>query len=68
MSVPPTWETLGAKLLRGRYFTEAEDDALKPGIAVINQALARKFFPGENPIGQRIATQTRTIPSRSSAW
>jgi macrolide transport system ATP-binding/permease protein len=45
--------TLRAKLLRGRYFTDAED-ASKPPVAVINQALARKYFPGEDPIGRRI--------------
>ena len=44
--------TLGAKLLRGRYFTDAED-ASKPRVVVINQALARQYFPGENPIGKQ---------------
>jgi macrolide transport system ATP-binding/permease protein len=46
--------TLHASLVRGRWFTDAED-ASKPGVALINQALARKIFPGENPIGQKIA-------------
>jgi macrolide transport system ATP-binding/permease protein len=45
---------LGATLLRGRYFTEA-DDASKPDVAVINETLARKYFPNEDPIGQRIS-------------
>src|SRR6185437_736494 len=44
--------TLGATLLRGRYFTDAED-ASKPRVVVINQALARQYFPGENPIGKQ---------------
>lgn len=47
------FSTIQAKLLRGRCFTDAEDTS-KPGVAVINQALAKKYFPGENPIGQRI--------------
>jgi hypothetical protein len=38
--------TLKASLVRGRFFTDAED-ATGPGVAVINQALARKYFPGE---------------------
>jgi predicted permease len=45
---------LGATLLRGRDFTEA-DDASKPGVAIINETLARKYFPNEDPIGQRIS-------------
>lgn len=44
--------TLQAKLLRGRTFTDAED-MTKPRVVVINQTLARKYFPGEDPIGQR---------------
>ena len=45
--------TLHAKLLRGRYFTDSED-ASKPSVVIINQALARKYFPGEDPIGKKI--------------
>ena len=45
--------TLRAKLLRGRYFTDAED-ASKPHVVIINQTLARQYFPGEDPIGKRI--------------
>jgi macrolide transport system ATP-binding/permease protein len=44
---------IGAKMLRGRYFTDAEDDA-KPHVVIINQALAKKYFPGEDPIGKLI--------------
>jgi len=45
--------TLGAKLLRGRNLTEA-DSAGKQGVVVINQELARQFFPGEDPVGKQI--------------
>jgi macrolide transport system ATP-binding/permease protein len=45
--------TLQARLLRGRFFTDAED-ASKPSVIVVNQALAKKYFPGEDPIGKRI--------------
>ncbi|MGC4050669.1 MAG: ABC transporter permease [Paludibaculum sp.] len=44
---------LGAKLIRGRLFTEAED-ASKPSVAIINQALVRKYFPNEDPIGKHL--------------
>ena len=46
------FNTLQARLLRGRMFNDAEDMS-KPRVVVINQALAKKFFPGENPIGLR---------------
>jgi len=45
--------TLKARLLRGRYFGDAEDSS-KPGVVVINQALARQYFPDEDPIGKKI--------------
>jgi macrolide transport system ATP-binding/permease protein len=50
---PAYFDTLKAKLLRGRMFTEA-DDAGKPKVIVINQTLARKYFPNEDPIGKMI--------------
>ena len=46
--------TVGARLLRGRYFTEAEDDYDKPRVFVINQSFAKRFFPGEDPIGKHV--------------
>jgi macrolide transport system ATP-binding/permease protein len=55
--------TLRAGLVRGRLFTDAED-ASRPGVAVINETLARKYFPGEDPIGQKIADNERGLPSQ----
>jgi len=46
--------TIGATLLRGRYFTSDEDDPSKPRVVVINRTLAEQFFPGENPIGKHV--------------
>jgi len=50
---PDFFKTLKAKLLRGRYFTEMED-ATKPLVVIINETLARKYFPGEDPLGKKI--------------
>jgi macrolide transport system ATP-binding/permease protein len=47
------FSTVQARLARGRYFTKA-DDASKPRVAIINQAFARKYFPGGDPIGKHI--------------
>ena len=51
---PDYMRTLGAKLIEGRMFT-AEDDANHPNVTVINQTLARKYFPGEDAVGKTIA-------------
>ena len=53
--------TLKASLVRGRLFTDS-DDASRPAVAVINQALARKYFPGQDPVGQRIANDEFGTP------
>jgi predicted permease len=45
--------TMGTRLLRGRFFT-ADDSASKPAVMIINQAFARKYFPDQDPLGQRI--------------
>ena len=53
---------LRASLLRGRGFTEA-DDSSAPGVAIVNQALVKKYFAGQDPIGQRIANDEGGRPS-----
>ena len=50
---PAFFSALKAKLLRGRYFTDT-DDMSKPLVVIINKTLAQKYFPGEDPIGQKI--------------
>ena len=46
--------TLGIPLLRGRDFNDRDTDAA-PGVAIVNQALADRFWPGEDPLGKRIS-------------
>lgn len=53
-----------APLLSGRFFNE-HDVASSPFVAIINSALARRFWPTENPIGKRINV-TYTGPGRRS--
>ena len=50
---PGYFQTLGVRLMRGRDFTEA-DTLETPGVAVVNQSFARKFFPYSDPLGQHI--------------
>jgi len=47
------FSTVRARLARGRYFTDA-DDASKPRVMIANQAFARRYFPGEDAIGNHI--------------
>jgi len=50
------FSTLEAQLLRGRYFAEDEDKS-KPLVAVINEQMAKRYFAGEDPVGQQIYPQ-----------
>ncbi len=47
-------KTLQVRLIRGRNLSDA-DDLSHPRVAVINQALARKYYPDEDPIGKQFA-------------
>ncbi len=57
MSITPGYLSLfRIPLLRGRDFTE-NDNADAPDVALINEALARQFWPNEDPIGQHITAR-----------
>jgi predicted permease len=50
---PEYFEVLRVRLLRGRTFTVHDRPSSEP-VAVINDAIAREYFAGEDPIGKRI--------------
>ena len=50
---PAYMTMLRAKLLEGRMFTDT-DDAKHPSVTIINESLAKKYFPGEDPLGKQI--------------
>lgn len=58
----PVWvdggyfETMEMPVLRGRGLTPA-DDATGPFVAVVNEAAARRYWPGSDPLGERITFQ-----------
>jgi macrolide transport system ATP-binding/permease protein len=47
------FQTLGARLQRGRYF-DVRDDATKPLVVIVNKAFARHHFPGEEAVGRQL--------------
>lgn len=54
MSVSPGYMSLfRIPILRGRDITE-NDSAAAPGVALINQSLANKYWPHEDPVGQHV--------------
>jgi predicted permease len=53
--------TMGIPLLRGRLFT-ADDGPTAPRVAVINDRMARRLFPGEDPLGRRLRFGSTSAP------
>jgi predicted permease len=54
------FKVIGVPLIKGRFF-DPHDTADAPGVVVVNDALARREWPNEDPIGQRISTTIRFI-------
>jgi predicted permease len=59
--LPGYFHTMNIPILRGRDVTES-DNLNSPAVVVVNEALARHCWPGENPIGKRIALRD-TLPN-----
>jgi predicted permease len=55
---PAYFRAMSIPLVKGRFFTTA-DHAQAPSVVIINQALARKYWPDEDPIGRRIRLHHR---------
>jgi putative ABC transport system permease protein len=62
---PGLFRTLGVPLLEGRDFDQ-RDRLEAPGTVIVNRALAERYFPGESPIGRRIAFDR--VASEDSYW
>jgi predicted permease len=50
---PDYFKVMQAPLLRGRFFTEGDEDG-KPPVVIIDESSARKYWPTRDPLGQRV--------------
>lgn len=57
------FRALGTPLVRGRYFSEHDNDSAPP-VVIINADAAKRFFPNTDPIGKRIAVNYLSLGSR----
>jgi len=58
---PGYFESLGMNLVRGRFFVETDTEKA-PVVAVINETMARRYWPGEEPISKRFRVSSETYP------
>ena len=56
---------IGVPLRAGRYFTE-HDGADAPGVVIINETMARRFWPNDNPIGRRVVHDLSIVPHQQT--
>jgi len=56
---PGYFATLGVPVVLGRQFTDADVDG-SPRVALVNEAMANRFWKGKNPIGRRFGRQSET--------
>jgi predicted permease len=57
------FETMGIPIKKGRNFNQ-DDSATAPPVAVINETMARRLFPNQDPVGQHV----RTGPNATGPW
>ncbi len=61
-TTPDYLHVMGIPLVRGRWFDE-HDDASRDPVATINEAMARRFWPNEDPLGKRVKIGSRDLAS-----
>jgi predicted permease len=59
---PGYFRAVGTTVLRGRDFFDSDAPTTLP-VAIINEAMAKKYWPGQDPIGQQVTTPTVKDPA-----
>jgi len=63
VAMPGYFATIGAPLLSGRDFAAGDSSGGEP-VVVINETMARRFWPGENALGKRIVIRAQSASAR----
>ncbi len=61
---PSYFDAVGIELERGRFFSAA-DGPTDPWVVVVDEAFAERFWPGEDPLGRRVAMEADDAPWRT---
>ena len=62
---PDYFAAIGVPLGRGRGFSD-RDRAASPGVVIINEAMAARFWPNQNPIGLRLTHDLSIVPGQQT--
>ncbi|HYY59345.1 MAG TPA: ABC transporter permease, partial [Pyrinomonadaceae bacterium] len=58
---PGYFQAMGTRFVQGRDFTE-QDDEQAPPVAIVNETFARRFWPGQDPLGKRFSQGSPDSP------
>jgi predicted permease len=64
MVSPGYFSAVGTPILRGRAFLDSDTASSMP-VAIISEALAKKYWPGQDPVGKQIAPRGLAFPSET---
>jgi putative ABC transport system permease protein len=64
LTCPGYFEALGIPILRGRDFTHSDATAA-PGVVIVNESMAKEYWPGQDPVGRRL---TLGRPTSENPW
>ncbi len=67
VALPGYFQTIGMRLVRGRDFDERDTESA-PAVAVINETMARRVWPGEDALGKRFRLDSNDAAGRPKPW